>query len=386
MRVLHLTRDFPPRAAGGLSTAVGGMVRTSTRAGLACAVLSFDDWRPRARAGSGPVGAPPRPEPGLHAQVLRLSRPAELDAAHAFADAWGPDLVHVHDDLLWPVAAEIRARRGIPAVLTVHVLQAEQSRLRGLSETTLALAAQRRALAEADTVLAPSRVVLGLLRTCAPEIAARLRLCPLGIDDAASARAAAAAPHDGALVLFVGRLADINGVAELLAAVPAIVADAPQARVIIAGGLPHNRKAERRWHRRWRQDAAPELVDRVEFTGWLAPAALARLYARAAVVVAPSWFETYGQVVLEAMLHGAPIAAARAGAVVERIAHDRNGLLFAPRDPAALAEAVCALLADPERARRLARAAAAEARARWTWDQAVATLVRAYDDAVTARR
>ena len=200
--VLHLTRDFPPRSAGGISTAVGGLVRTSLRAGMDCAVLSFDGWRPRARAQpNAPTPTPTREpargdssEDGLNARVLRVSTPAQLDAARAFARDVGPSVLHVHHDMLWPLAAELRAALGVRAAVTVHVLQAEQSRLRGLGEATLSERAQAQALAEADAVLAPSRAVADALRTMAvPALDQRLLVTPLGIADA---DADSAAPPD----------------------------------------------------------------------------------------------------------------------------------------------------------------------------------------------
>lgn len=391
MRILHLTRDFPPRCAGGISTAVAGLARASLRAGLGCAVISFDGWRPRAHAGAADSAPVPAPEHVVHGevQVLRVSTPSHLDAARAFARDLAPDLLHVHHDMLWPLAAELRAALRAPAALTVHVLQAEQNRLRGIDELTMSLRAQQQALADADAVLAPSRAVAELLRAGGAAPDARLAVAPLGIDDSDQARASAAAAGRDGPVLYAGRFADINGTAELFAAIPRIAARVPGARFVIAGGLPENRKAEARWRRRWDTGAPEHVRARVRFTGWLPPDALAAQYASAALLLAPSWFETFGLVVLEAMLHGVPVAATRAGALTERIEHERTGLLSAPRDVDALVENAVRLLEGRALARRLARAAATEAR-RHLWDRALPVLGHVYARAragwLTARR
>ena len=379
MRILHLTRDFPPRSAGGISTAVGGLVGASLAAGLHCAVLSFDGRRPRARAGAGAgaPGAAPMHEGDV--DVLRASAPADVDAARAFAQAHAPDVLHVHHDMLWPLAADLRALLGARAVLTVHVLQAEQDRLRGLAQGTLSSAAQARALAEADAVIAPSRAVAARIAGTVP--AARLSVVPLGMDDTAAARTAAAAMRSSALVLYAGRFADINGTAELFAAIPRIATRVPGARFVVAGGLPENRKAEARWLRRWREQALADVQARVTFPGWLPGDALSALYGQAAVLLAPSWFETFGLVVLEAMLHGAPIAATSAGALAEHIAHERTGLLSAPRNVDALVENAVRLLEDRTLATRLGAAAAVEAR-RYTWEAALPALRQVYERGV----
>lgn len=388
VRVLHLTRDFPPRSAGGISTAVGGLVQASLRAGLACAVISFDAWRPQARARAAEAVPAPVHEPLGECPVplLRVTSPAHLDVARAFAVAHAPgpspSIIHVHHDMLWPLASELRALLGARAVLTVHVLQAEQNRLRGLTAETLSSAAQVRALAEADCVLAPSHAVADRLRAD-DAWGERLVVVPLGVAAPAPvARGVASAwpsgahpvePGAGPLVLYAGRFADINGTVELFEAIPRIAERVSGARFVIAGGLPENRKAEARWLRRWREQAPEAAQSRVQFPGWLASDALAALYAQAALLLVPSWFETFGMVVLEAMLHGVPIAATRAGALPERIVHERTGLLSEPRDVAGLVENAVRLLDDRVLAARLGAAAATEAQ-RYRWDAVLPAL------------
>jgi glycosyltransferase involved in cell wall biosynthesis len=62
--------------------------------------------------------------------------------------------------------------------------------------------------------------------------------------------------------------------------------------------------------------------------------------------------------VLECMATGTPVVATNVGGLPEIVEDDRTGLLVPPRDPAALAAAISALLADPERGRLLAATAA----------------------------
>ncbi|GAB4510810.1 MAG: glycosyltransferase family 1 protein [Haliangiales bacterium] len=395
MRVLHLTRDLAPRTTGGISTAVAGLVGASTRAGLGCAVLSFDGWRPRA----GPRGGPlPVPTSGPHGATLRLSNPDQRGVIDGFVDQARPDVLHVHHEMLWPIAARLRQRCGVPALLTTHVLQAEQNRLRGLTEATLSSTAQARALAEADAILAPSQAALACLQAEVPERRDQLWLAPLGVDDSAEARASVGAERDRGPVLYAGRFSDLNGTGELFAALPHIAARAPERRFVIAGGVPENRKGERRWRARWQRqlDAQPTgdalsgagdsgdsdgcaaLRDRVELPGWLDAAALRAQYRRAAVLVIPSWFETFGLVALEGMLHGVPIVAARAGALAERISHQHTGLLYPPRDLDQLVEAVVALLRDPARAAQLGRNAAAAARSGSRWEDVIEAHLHVY--------
>jgi starch synthase len=69
--------------------------------------------------------------------------------------------------------------------------------------------------------------------------------------------------------------------------------------------------------------------------------------------------------VYEAMGCGTPVVASRVGGIPELVVDGETGLLVPPDDPAALAEAVTALLADPDRRARMGCAARAQALARF---------------------
>lgn len=103
------------------------------------------------------------------------------------------------------------------------------------------------------------------------------------------------------------------------------------------------------------------LGDRVAFTGARTGADLDDSYAAADVLVLASRAETYGMVVTEALARGLPVVAAEVGGVSEALGHGadgvRPGLLVPPDDPAALAAALRAWLADAELRTRLRRAA-----------------------------
>ncbi|ACA20731.1 glycosyl transferase group 1 [Methylobacterium sp. 4-46] len=101
---------------------------------------------------------------------------------------------------------------------------------------------------------------------------------------------------------------------------------------------------------------------RVRRHGALAPAALARLYGAADLLVWPAVREAYGMVLLEAQAHGCPVVAGGDGGVPDVVRDGITGIVTAPGEAAALADAVRALAADP--ARRAAMGAAALAFAR----------------------
>ncbi|KAF0127464.1 MAG: glycosyl transferase group 1 [Elusimicrobia bacterium] len=84
-----------------------------------------------------------------------------------------------------------------------------------------------------------------------------------------------------------------------------------------------------------------------------------------AVVWMPSWKETFGRCIPEAMASGVPVVASNAGGVPDIIEDGRTGLLFRTKDAADLAEKTRLLLSDPDLYERLAGAALADARERY---------------------
>jgi glycosyltransferase involved in cell wall biosynthesis len=81
--------------------------------------------------------------------------------------------------------------------------------------------------------------------------------------------------------------------------------------------------------------------------------------------------------VLESLACGTPVVASRVGGIPEQLCED-TGVLVEPGDPAALASAIDALLADPERRARMASAAAADARARFSLERQVDAYLELY--------
>jgi len=76
--------------------------------------------------------------------------------------------------------------------------------------------------------------------------------------------------------------------------------------------------------------------------------------------------EPFGRVIVEAMLAGTPVIATKAGGALEIVTEGDTGLLVPPGDAAALSQALGRLTADVSLRERLASAALAEARARFS--------------------
>jgi trehalose synthase len=81
------------------------------------------------------------------------------------------------------------------------------------------------------------------------------------------------------------------------------------------------------------------------------------LQRHAQVIVQKSLAEGFGLTVAEAMWKGRPVVGSRVGGIQDQIVDGESGILVDPRDLTAFGTAVRALLADPDRAERMGRAA-----------------------------
>jgi glycosyltransferase involved in cell wall biosynthesis len=98
------------------------------------------------------------------------------------------------------------------------------------------------------------------------------------------------------------------------------------------------------------------LGETVTLLGDVSRERLAEEYVSADLFCLPSVQESLGIVFLEAMAAGLPVVGCRAAAIPEVVQDGVTGVLAPPRDPAGLAAALEAMLADPERARAMGEA------------------------------
>ncbi|NUT93385.1 MAG: glycosyltransferase family 4 protein [Saccharothrix sp.] len=114
------------------------------------------------------------------------------------------------------------------------------------------------------------------------------------------------------------------------------------------------------------RESAAGFGDRVEWHGALVGEALTRQYERADLFVLPSWAETYGMVVTEALAHGVPVMAS---AVPDALGN--GGLLLPSGDVEAWSGALRRWFESAELREELRRAALERRGELSTWDETV---------------
>jgi glycosyltransferase involved in cell wall biosynthesis/GT2 family glycosyltransferase len=185
-------------------------------------------------------------------------------------------------------------------------------------------------------------------------------LIPLGLDIQPPAKPPSLGngPHPGLTILFVGRLERRKGIHTLLAALPEVLIRVQNLTVDIAGADTSPGSAGPSWAEQWASEH-PALRHRVRFHGELLATELAALYQKCDLFVAPSLYESFGLIYLEAMAFGKAVIGTVAGGIPEVVADGETGLLVQPDDPAQLMTAILRLLEDPTLRARLGAAGCA---------------------------
>ena len=183
----------------------------------------------------------------------------------------------------------------------------------------------------------------------------------------------------GPLLLFVGRLVEEKGLADLLEAL-CLLRDRHNDMTLLVIGEGQERASFER------QSAERGLTGQVFFGGWVEPEQLFDYFAAADIFTAPSRTEAQGLTIIEAMMAGRPVVATRTGGIVDSVAHEVSGLLISERSPNELAAAITRLVNDPELAQRLGRRAHHEARAKFSRETSAAQFSELFTSLIQARK
>lgn len=362
MRILHILDHSLPLHSG-YTFRTRAIVKAQLARGWDVACLT------------GPRHGAPGPDPEMVDGITfyRTERPAAAPAPlgeyreiralskrlDRLVEAWRPDQLHAHSPVLTALAAlPVARRRSIPLVYEIRAFWEDASvgngtgregsaryRLTRLIETHAA----RRADAVA-VICAGLRDDL-IARGIDP---AKIVVSPNGVDmelfgrpparDAAFAQSLGLADAD--TVGFIGSFYDYEGLDDLIAAMPLLVARRPKAQLLLVGGGPMEAALKA-------QAAASPAADRIRFVGRVPHDEVELYYALVDILAYPRKAMRLTELVtplkpLEAMAQRKLVAASNVGGHRELIEDGVTGTLFPAGDPAALAEALAAMFDRPE--------------------------------------
>lgn len=393
MRVLLLSWEYPPRVVGGLGRHVGALARNLAGHGHDVHVVTrghADDVLPGDEEVDGVhvvrvgEGAPHLDfATDLVPWVLAFNTRVQA-AAHRLLRTHGPfDVVHAHDWLVAHAAAGIKDAWDLPLVATVHATEygRHQGWLPG-PMNKLIHQVEWWLTYEARRVITCSRYMHDQVAEIFAKPTDTLEVVPNGVDvddfalpdDEVAAFRRELAPLDTNVVLFAGRLEYEKGVQTVLDALHGLRQRVGPTEFLIAGVGTYSEELRRKV-------VELGLEDHVRFTGFLADHELRLHYAAADVAVAPSIYEPFGLVAVEAMACGTPVVVGDTGGLRE-VVSGGHGLTFTPQDADHLTEVLARVLGDGRLAAELTVRGRDRILARYDWGEVARSTLDVYARAI----
>ncbi|SEK95797.1 PEP-CTERM/exosortase A-associated glycosyltransferase, Daro_2409 family [Sphingomonas palmae] len=311
-------------------------------------------------------------------------------------EAFRPDVLHAHSPVLGGLAALRVARaRGLPLLYEIRAFWEDAAVGNGTGREKSARYRATRALEtwlcrRADAVAVICEGLRGdlIARGISP---AKIIVSPNGVDltlfGSPPARDEALANELGLgdeVIGFIGSFYDYEGLDDLIAAMPALVAARPGAQLLLVGGGPMEAALRG-------QAAASPAAAQIRFVGRVPHAEVERYYSLVDVLAYPRKRMRLTDLVtplkpLEAMAQERIVAASDIGGHRELIRDGQTGTLFAPDDPAAIAASLAALLADRSEWPARRRRARAFVEAERNWSSNIARYDPVYHELAHARQ
>jgi glycosyltransferase involved in cell wall biosynthesis len=354
----------------GANRALNRLVAHLIARGAAVRIYSPTNDDPAFPPAGDLVSVPSVPLPGRseYRAALGLPRSVRRDIVD-----FAPTVFHVSSpDILGMRAIALAKTLDVPIVASMHTRFETYPSYYGLDFLTPAIRRRlRRFYSRCDHVLAPSPLMAESLAGFGVA-ADRVHIWSRGVDRSAFSpdrrdeawRREQGYAENEPVVLFFGRVVQEKGLDVFIATIEELERRGRRLRPLIVGEGPARVVVEER---------LPGAV----FTGHIEGSELGRAIASADILVNPSVTEAFGNVTLEAMASGLAIISADVGASHVLLADGKNGLLVAPKDPAAYADAVETLIRVPARRRRLGQAATI-ASAAYNWTDILDSVVAVY--------
>ncbi len=146
---------------------------------------------------------------------------------------------------------------------------------------------------------------------------------------------------------YIGRLEQRKGVVDFAHAIPSILQRFPNTKILFAGASEASPVSGLSM-REYLEDLLAQWKGQIEFLGRIPHERMAEVFRRMDVAVLPSLWENFPNACLESMAAGRGVVGSSAGGMAEQLDGGNVGLLVHPRQPKALAEAVCRYLENPD--------------------------------------
>ncbi len=388
MKILMLTWEYPPRIVGGIARVVHDLSKRLIKDGHEVTVVTYRDNAgvPEYENDKG-VNVYRVDNYMIHPNnfidwIMQLNFNLIAKATEIINKEGGFDVIHAHDWLVTYAAKSLKNAYDIPIVATIHATEA--GRNSGIHDDTQRYINDTEWLLtyEATEVIVNSNFMKNDLQRLFGLPYDKINVIPnginlnnfTGIERDYDFRRQYAMDNEK-IILYVGRLVYEKGIQHLIAAMPKILSNYHDAKLVIAGkgGMIDELKAE---------TSSLGLDNKVYFTGYMDSKKVQKMYKCADVAVFPSTYEPFGIVALEAMLAGVPTVVSDVGGLDEIVTHGVDGMKSYAGNSNSIADSVTALLYDHQLATNISKKARQKVKEQFNWEKIAQDTHFTYEKAI----
>ena len=365
---------YPPRIVGGIARVVHDLSKRLIKDGHEVTVITYRDGNVPEYENDKGVEVYRVDNYMIHPNnfidwIMQLNFNMIAKATEVINKEGGFDVIHAHDWLVTYAAKSLKQSFNLPMVATIHATEA--GRNSGIHDDTQRYINDTEWLLtyEATEVIVNSNYMKGHVQGLFGLPFDKISVIPnginlnnfTGIDRDYDFRRRFAMDNEK-IILYVGRLVYEKGVQHLISAMPKILENYHDSKLVIAGkgGMIDELKS---------QVESMGLSNKVYFTGYLNQKEVQKMYKCADVAVFPSTYEPFGIVALEAMLAGIPTVVSDIGGLNEIVEHGVNGMKSYTGNPNSIADSVLSLLFDPQLAMNVTKNAKNKVKDEFNWQK-----------------
>jgi glycosyltransferase involved in cell wall biosynthesis len=183
-------------------------------------------------------------------------------------------------------------------------------------------------------------------------------------------------------LLYVGRLEVRKGTLEFIDSINEILENNPKIIIDIVGKDIPQAPGDIYFKDYFKTVVKKTLQKRVKFQGFVSDINLKKFYKSCDVLIAPSRYESFGLIYLEAFAYGKPVIGTNTGAIPEIVKHNKTGLLVEVDNPKSIARAVLKIFNDNDFRKKLGENAFKDIRQNMTLQKMVDKTLDIYNEAI----
>ena len=387
MKILMLTWEYPPRIVGGISRVVHDLSKRLIKDGHDVTVITYREGNVPAFENDKGVKVYRVDNYMINPNnfidwIMQMNFNMIAKANELIAKEGNFDVVHAHDWLVAYAAKTLKNSYNLPLVATIHATEAGRNSgihdevQRYINDTEWLLTY------EASEVLVNSNYMKNELQRLFGLPFEKISVVPNGINCTSfngvekdfDFRRKYAMDNEK-IILFIGRLVYEKGIQHLISAMPKILENYHDCKLVIAGkgGMIDELRA---------QVDCMGLSNKVCFAGYLDAKQVCKMYKVAEVSAFPSTYEPFGIVALEAMLAGVPTVVSDIGGLNEIVEHRINGMKSYAGNPNSLADSIIELLKNPKLCNDIVKQAKAKVKSEYNWGKIAQDTYFAYQKAI----